>query len=100
MPKVFNKRHNNYPPNSVYVGRPSKWGNPHPMDQVCKRCSTPLKQVIHDRKGAVEAFKADLNNSEGIRERIKRDLAGVNLVCWCAPQACHADVLLEIANGD
>jgi uncharacterized protein DUF4326 len=28
----------------------------------------------------------------------KRELHGVNLVCWCAPLACHADVLLEIVN--
>lgn len=32
-------------------------------------------------------------------EDIKRELRGKDLACWCAPdQACHADVLLEIAN--
>jgi hypothetical protein len=28
----------------------------------------------------------------------RRDLAGKHLICWCAPAACHADVLREIAN--
>jgi len=33
-------------------------------------------------------------------ERIKAELRGRNLACWCPPdQPCHADVLLEIANG-
>ena len=31
---------------------------------------------------------------------IGRELAGRDLACWCRPeQACHADVLLKIANG-
>lgn len=33
-------------------------------------------------------------------ERIKAELRGKNLACWCRPgDPCHADVLLEIANG-
>lgn len=33
-------------------------------------------------------------------ERIKAELRGRNLACWCRPgDPCHADVLLEIANG-
>lgn len=29
-----------------------------------------------------------------------RMLHGANLACWCSPgQACHADVLLELANA-
>jgi len=33
-------------------------------------------------------------------ERIKAELRGKNLACWCRlDQPCHADVLLEIANG-
>jgi Domain of unknown function (DUF4326) len=26
------------------------------------------------------------------------ELRGRDLVCWCAPEACHGDVLLELAN--
>lgn len=33
-------------------------------------------------------------------EDIQRELRGKNLACWCQlDQPCHADVLLEIANG-
>jgi hypothetical protein len=27
------------------------------------------------------------------------ELRGKDLVCWCAPSPCHADVLLELANA-
>ncbi|WP_436298090.1 DUF4326 domain-containing protein [Variovorax sp. LjRoot175] len=30
----------------------------------------------------------------------KAELRGKDLVCWWAPEACHADVLLRIANED
>jgi hypothetical protein len=26
-------------------------------------------------------------------------LRGKDLVCWCDPDACHADVLLDVANA-
>lgn len=33
--------------------------------------------------------------------QIRAELAGRDLACWCPlDQPCHADVLLEIANGD
>lgn len=31
---------------------------------------------------------------------IRRELRGKNLACWCKPGSpCHADVLIELANG-
>ena len=42
-------------------------------------------------KGAVEPLDANI----GLRE-----LGGHDLACWCPlDQPCHADVLLELANG-
>lgn len=34
-----------------------------------------------------------------LRERMKRELAGKDLVCVCKPESCHGDVILEIANA-
>lgn len=28
MPRVYNKHHGDAPPGAVYIGRPTKWGNP------------------------------------------------------------------------
>ena len=33
-------------------------------------------------------------------EMIKRELVGRDLICFCAPQACHGDTYLVIANPD
>ena len=34
----------------------------------------------------------------GAREQLQAELRGKDLVCWCAPQRCHADVLMKYAN--
>jgi hypothetical protein len=36
--------------------------------------------------------------NEALRNRVKKELRGKHLVCFCAPKACHADTLLRIAN--
>lgn len=83
MPKVWNKYHKNYPKDAVYVGRPSKWGNPYAIDGEITR----EKAIAYYRQHV--AKKHDL---------IRQELRGKDLVCFCAPKPCHADVLLEIAN--
>lgn len=79
------------PPNTVYVGRPSKWGNPW---RVEPGCSAEL---------AVTFFRRRIENnrwSEPNKWSIRAELRGKNLACWCPlDQPCHADVL-EIANGE
>ena len=82
------------PDNTVYVGRPTKWGNPFAVDRACG---------IDTHEDAVEAFETML--VEGLPEdyplagEIRRELRGKNLACWCPlGRKCHADRLLEIAN--
>jgi len=88
MPKVLNKHKlgNTMPLGSVYIGRPSKWGNPFIIDRDGTR-----EEVIAKYR---EYIMADTY----LRSAVK-SLKGLDLVCWCAPQACHGDVLLELANG-
>lgn len=92
MPRVWNKRDPNTPKDAVYVGRPSKWGNKHPIGW-CDLCGQ-----THDRDAAIRNHTYDLLDLE-TRLRIKDELCGKDLVCWCAPKPCHADILLEIANA-
>jgi len=87
MPKVWNKRDPATPADAVYVGRPSKWGNPHPVG------------------AGPHASRADVIRlyTQWVAHRhneIIHELRGKDLVCWCAPKPCHADVLLAIANGE
>ncbi|UZW55519.1 DUF4326 domain-containing protein [Sphingobium sp. JS3065] len=76
------------PPDTVKVDRSTKWGNPYPVD--AKR-TAPM---------AVAAFRLHILACPALREMASRELRGKNLACWCQPgEPCHADVLLEIANG-
>lgn len=84
------------PPGVVVVARPTKWGNPF---RVAPDTSVP------DRATAVARFRefvtGDYDPAEYPgREQIRAELAGRDLACWCPLDGpCHADVLLEIANG-
>lgn len=51
---------------------------------------------------AVKAYRAWLmdQRNETLREKAKLVLRGHDLACWCPEGPCHADVLLEIANGN
>lgn len=73
------------PPNTVYVGRGSRWGNPYKVEG-----SRTAEQ-------AVELFSRMVNKMHPIElYNWLLPIAGYNLACWCKEgEACHADVLLE-----
>ena len=82
--KVYNKRRaNEIPTGAIYVGRPTKWGNPF-------------------SKGSKSQNIADFQEyAEGRHTRDPnwlKPLAGKHLVCWCSPNRCHADILIQMAN--
>lgn len=75
--------------NSIYVGRPTVWGNPF----IIGRDGTRDEVIEKFRKYAIKKNKEDPN---WIKPLINK-----NLVCWCAPRKCHAEILLELASkGD
>jgi hypothetical protein len=76
------------PANTIYVGRPSRWGNLY---------------NLKDRQASVDAFRTRwtsfIAEEPDALPRLQRNLGGKNLACWCPlDQPCHADVLLELAN--
>jgi len=87
MTCVHNKRSGTAPANAVYIGRPGKWGNPFQMGRDGSRAEV------------VEKFSAYIGTRPELQAVIKRELRGKDLVCWCAPAACHGDVLHRVANG-
>jgi hypothetical protein len=52
------------------------------------------------RDEVILKYKEWLNESPELIELAKRELVGKDLVCFCAPRACHGDVLIAVANGD
>lgn len=70
----------------VYVGAPTKWGNPFVVGRD------------GNQEECVEMYKAYIVTHPWIADMAKKELKGKNLECWCSPKPCHADVLLELAN--
>lgn len=83
---VVNKRSGQ--PYDVYIGRGSVWGNPYPMEN---RSDTERARVI-------AAFEAHLLAQPNLLARLG-ELRGKRLACFCAPKACHGDVLARYADA-
>jgi hypothetical protein len=79
---VVNLRHAAY---DVYIGRPSKWGNPFEIGKDGTRA-----QVVAKYREYI------LNNPELLKDLV--ELKGKRLGCWCSPQLCHGDVLVELID--
>lgn len=85
------------PDGAVYVGRPSKWENPYRIG-----ARNPHTDDPYTRADVLDLFRRSVRDWWGpwYVEHVRRELTGRDLVCWCSlDQPCHADVLLEIANG-
>ena len=93
------------PEGAVYVGRPTKWGNPWtPQKYWDAGFSGSLTTAVGH---CVDAYKAWLlGRKHWAHGELKpvpdlSELRGKDLACWCPlDQPCHADVLLEIANAE
>jgi hypothetical protein len=73
-------------PFDIYIGRPSKWGNPFKIGKDGSR-----QEVIHKYKEMI------IVNTELIKQ-IPLELKGKTLGCWCKPYPCHGDILAELAD--
>ena len=88
------------PEGAVYVGRPTKWGNPFRVGVFVPDGDPPECQHRATRSDVVEIFEDYARGLLLIKPPSFEELRGKDLACWCAlDQPCHADVLLQIANG-
>lgn len=110
------------PAGAVYVGRPSPWGNtakagdcgecrwgPHDGDHSPMTPADAVAEygILWEALAQSEASIARMTSEEirltgvsGLTVDLFEDIRGRDLACWCPlGQPCHADVLLELANG-
>lgn len=85
MPLVHNKYKFTAPADAIYIGRPTKWGNPFVIGKD------------GNRQEVVQKYKDYILANQSLLSQI-HELRGKDLVCFCAPQQCHGDVLIELAN--
>ncbi len=81
LARVLNKKTHGIPAGATYIGRGSPWGNPFPMVRES------------DRESVIRQFEVYA------RDRLVREpdwlapLRGRDIVCFCAPRACHGHVI-------
>lgn len=87
IPVILRRRGVALPSGAVYVGRGSRWGNKYRIGED------------GTREEVIAKYRADLAADPARRDRLIEALAARHptaLACWCAPEACHADVLAEL----
>jgi hypothetical protein len=117
------------PANTICVSRPSIWGNPFIVGHPCgvfpegmgrrgkaetlipaltlEQCVEFYDQMVNGMLspemypfGHEWAQQFQKRRHQHPAEFARHELRGHNLACWCGlDKACHADVLLEIANA-
>ena len=101
------------PDGAVYVGRPSKWGNPFRPVQRPSGLWIPTDDNGVTYEGPFYRYSAALGACVRLFVEVEVDLGlladradvtelrGKDLCCWCPLDSpCHADVLLALANGE
>ena len=70
----------------VYIGRPSKWGNPFEIGKD------------GNRQEVIAKYEAWLfTDGKHLLPQL-HELKGKTLGCWCHPLPCHGDVLSRLAG--
>ena len=86
---VVNKRTHTPTSNDVYIGRGSMWGNPFRIGRDGER-----DDVIR-MYTAMMVRRLEGTDADGWLHDLAK-LKGKTLVCYCAPLACHGDVLEQL----
>jgi hypothetical protein len=75
------------PQGSLYVGRPTPWGNPFTVEE-------------YGREVCLMKYRIWLQEQLAKQPNFLEPLRGKNLVCFCKlHEACHADILIEFLAG-
>jgi len=121
MIRVQRKRIKGYrqPPGTIYVGRPTKWGNPIMLNGDCIFIDASYRRNIlspwvfynmGDIDDILYLYELVLKGTACVNKDLQywsdhfsklnvKDLKGANLSCWCPlDKPCHADILLKYAN--
>lgn len=80
LPTVVNRRREEF---DVHIGRPSRWGNPFVIG------------IDGSRASVIAKYRRWILDNPALLARLP-ELSGKRLGCYCKPQACHGDVLVDL----
>jgi len=69
----------------IYIGRPSKWGNPFTIGKDGTR-----EEVIKKYEIWIRTQPNLLKDFHELKDKV--------LGCWCSPKSCHGDILARMIN--
>lgn len=74
-----------FPPKSSVFANPYKVGKDGTREEVIIKYKNYMMEKLN-------------NDKDGELKKELLSLKGKNLGCWCSPEKCHADILLELIN--
>ena len=74
----------------VRIDRGTKWGNPFIIGKDGDRNTVITKYAKH--------LKSQIDRGE-VTEQDLQSLKNKDFKCWCAPQACHGQILMKAVNS-
>ncbi len=88
MNQILNKKHDVIPKDAVYIGRPSKWGNPF--------------EIGNDgtRSEVLEKYTKWILQNPDLIQQAKVEIGNRPMVCWCSPAKCHAEILSKLIHDE
>lgn len=81
--EVVNINIDNY---DIYIGRPSKWGNPFQIG------------IDGNRKEVIQKYRKWIISQPELLSSL-HELKYKTLGCYCKPKECHGDVLVELIEA-
>jgi hypothetical protein len=82
--KVVNCRIDKY---DVYIGRPTKWGNPFRIGRDGSRLEV------------IRKYRSWIMGNDDLLASL-HELKDKRLGCFCSPKRCHGDILVELSNKE
>jgi hypothetical protein len=77
-----------------YVGRPTVLGNPFRIDEHTTR-EISIQRYAEWFISKIRSRNSVIIQHLHLMEKIIQDEGKLNLVCWCAPKMCHADLIKQ-----
>jgi hypothetical protein len=76
----------------IYIGRPSKYGNPYSSKK------SKIAQNVNSKEESLKLFEQYLNDNDFLVDDLIEEMKekGVNkLGCFCKPSKCHGDIYIK-----
>lgn len=80
--------------NNVYIGRNMTF---YVHGAKKSKFANPFSAKKYGRQGCIDKYREWIQEQPELMNSLE-ELRGKTLGCWCKPEACHGDVLLDLLN--